>query len=156
MGPGGHVYHPVDATPELYAAEAHAAHARQHEAAAAELERFEAAECAQIAPGERAACPLLTGAGAVADVAGGVEIRFRPGAPVDDVERRMRCHYAYARAGGFAGASACPLYVKGIRIHRAETRIIRVTAEDPATTAEIRRRAREQIRQAPPPPAPTT
>lgn len=151
MGPGGHVFHPNGATPDLFAAEAHAAHARQHEGAAAALERFEEAECRSIPPEERAACPMMVGAGAVTDVRGGVEIRFRVGAPVDEVERRMRCHFAYARTRGFDVAAECPLYVRGLVIRREGKQVIRLTAQGTGyekVAGEIRRRAREQVKPA--------
>jgi hypothetical protein len=129
----------------LHAAEARAAHAREHDAAAAELERFEAEACAGIPPAARAACPLLVGAGVILDVQGGVEIRFESGAPVSDVYRRMSCHLAFARARGFEG-DACPLYVKGLRIERTGTRILRITSSEPAATGDVRRRSRALAR----------
>jgi len=144
-GPAGPVVGPRGATPDLYLAHAHAVHARQHEAAALELERFESQECSGIPSGERSACPLLRGAGVVADVAGGIEIRFRDGAPVDDVQRRMRCHFAYARARGFDEADGCALYLKGIEIDRTDARVIRITAGDPQTTARLRTAGHEQV-----------
>lgn len=136
-GPAGPTIGPRGATPDLYAAEARVLHAREHEAAASELERFEDAECAGIPPAERSACPLLRGAGAVVDVADGLEVRFRPGAPVDDVQRRMRCHLAYARTRGYLEDAACALYFKGVRIERPDPWIIRITAQDPRTVARL-------------------
>ena len=144
-------YGPSGAVPGLHhaspvaQAEAHLLHARDHEAAAADLDRFEGDACAGIAPEERGACPWLVGAGAVAEIAGGIEIRFRPGAPVDDIHRRMRCHFAYAQARGFDEAAGCALYCRGIRIERTDERIIRVTADDEATVARLRRAGREQV-----------
>jgi hypothetical protein len=128
-------------TPDLWAAEAHLEHARLHEEAAAALERFEAAECAGVPAELRASCPLLAGAGAIVDIAGGVEIRFHAGAPVDEVVARMRCHLAFARASGFEAGTSCPLYVKGLAIERIAPRIVRITG-DAATAAAVRERAR--------------
>jgi hypothetical protein len=145
FGPAGPVVGPRGATPDLYVAEARAAHARAHEAAAFELERFESAECEGIPPAERAGCPLLLGAGAVVDVGGGVEIRFFADAPVDEIYRRVRCHFAYARTRGFDDSVTCALYLKGISIERTDPRIIRMTASDPATVVRVRRATREQV-----------
>jgi hypothetical protein len=144
-GPSGPVVGPRGATRDLYSAEARQAHARAHEAAALELERFESVECADVPPAERAGCPLLLGAGAVADVKDGVEIRFRSGAPVDDIYRRVRCHWAYARARGFTADDTCALYLKGLVIARPDPRIIRLTAADPATVARVRQATRAQV-----------
>jgi hypothetical protein len=144
-GPAGPGIGPRGAGPDLHAAEAHARHAREHEAAARELERFEGTECEGVPVEERAACPLLRGAGGVVDVDGGVEIQFREGAPVDDVYRRVRCHHAFARARGFDETSTCALYLKGIRVERTDPRVIRVTAPDRPTTEQLRRASRAQV-----------
>jgi hypothetical protein len=111
-----------DAARDRSLADAYLAHARLHEAAADELERQEEAACRGLALEERADCPELRGAGAVIDVKDGIEIRFFHGAPVDEVERRMRCHLAFAKAHG----SGCPLYGPGATIERLGPRVVRL------------------------------
>jgi hypothetical protein len=111
-----------DAARDRSLADAYLAHARLHEAAADELERQEEAACRGMTLEERADCPELRGAGAVIDVKDGIEIRFFHGAPVDDVERRMRCHLAFAKAHG----SGCPLYGPGATIERLGPRVVRL------------------------------
>ena len=121
------------------------AHARQHEAAAAKLESFEAAECAAIAPNVRAACPVLGPVSRVEDLANGVRVYLTDGAPIDAIIGHMRCHTAYARARHFEQVADCPLYIKGVDIQRtADGRAIEITG-DRAGAGEIQRLARERV-----------
>jgi hypothetical protein len=129
----------------LTAAEAHARHAREHEAAAAALERFEDEECKGIAPEVRASCPLLLDVTDLADVPGGARVRFTPETPVGVVAGRMRCHLAYARAHGFEDAADCPLYVRGVSVERSPDGAgIDLVSDDPTVAARIRLLLREQ------------
>jgi hypothetical protein len=89
-------------------------HAREHERAAAELERFEEAECRELPAASRAACPLLHDVVGISDIPGGVRIVFADAVAVPDVVAHIRCHLAYARARAYAGAEDCPLYVRGV------------------------------------------
>jgi hypothetical protein len=121
-----------------------AAHAREHEAAAAELEAFEDAECGGFSIGVRAACPVLGPIASVEDLADGVRLHLAEGAPVLAVAAHMRCHFAYARARGFERVADCPLYVKGIEIRpTSDGRAIDLTSADDAAVRELRRRAHE-------------
>jgi len=123
------VYNPTDG--ELARADAHRAHAREHQRAAEALERFEDAECLNFPPSTRAACPLL---GPVA-----------PGTRVDAVFAHMRCHYAYARARAFEEATTCPLYMRGIDIERAKDPLaIEIRTGDADRVGELRARSREE------------
>lgn len=120
-------------------------HAQQHLAAAAYLEAFEQAECKNLPPATRAACPLLGPVTRIADVAGGVRVWFADRTPVDTILAHMRCHLAYAQTAGFEAATACPLYVRGIEIIRAsDPRAIDILSKDASVVAEIRKRAREE------------
>ena len=144
---GLHLYDP--AASHLEEAERHSAHALEHEAAARELERFEAAECGAVPVRERAACPILGPVTAIVDIPGGVRVRFRPGTDIAAVEARMRCHFAFARTRGFADATSCPLYVRGLHIQRAADGLS-IDLTGPGDTArEIRHRARETAVPAP-------
>jgi hypothetical protein len=128
----------------LAEAEKHRAHARQHEAAARFLERSEEVECRDIAPAERAACPLLGPVVAITDIRGGVRVVFQDGTPVEAVVARMRCHYAFARARAFEPAITCPLYVRGIDIQRAvDPMAVDLTAQGGAAAQAIRARSRD-------------
>jgi hypothetical protein len=137
------LYNPTEG--HLHEAELHRAHARQHEAAAQFLERFEEAECRQFPPSTRAACPLLGPVIRLEDISGGVRATLADGAPVDAVLAHMRCHYAYARARGFDDKVGCPLYVKGIDIRKGlDPRAIELVAKDEPTVRLIREHAREE------------
>jgi hypothetical protein len=137
------LYNPTEG--HLHEAELHRAHARQHEAAAQFLERFEEAECRDFPPSTRAACPLLGPVVRLEDVPGGVRATLTQGARADAVVAHMRCHYAYARAHGFDDKVGCPLYVKGIEIRKGlDPLAIEIVAKDEATVRLVREHAREE------------
>ena len=120
-------------------------HARQHAAAAEFLERFEDRECRDVAPGSRAACPLLGPVTRLEDVPGGVRVWFANAKRVPAAMAEMRCHYAYARARHFEEAIGCPLYVRAIEIRQAlDPSAIEIVSRDEKTTRRIRETAREQ------------
>ena len=126
-------------------AESRREHARQHQAAAAFLEQFEDRECRHVAPGSRAACPLLGPLLRIEDVPGGIRATFADAKRVPTVIAEMRCHYAYARARHFDEATGCPLYVQAIVIRQAlDPRAIEIVARDEKTTRLIRERGRKQ------------
>jgi hypothetical protein len=141
----GGAVNPDETSVEGHRAEAEREHAAA-DRAAAELERFEAAECKEVPPRERAACPLLGPVTAIQDLGDGVRVEIAPPRSVDAVVADMRCHYAFARARGFsAAAAACPLYVQGISIERAaDGRGLEVRGETPALAREIRTRVRQE------------
>jgi hypothetical protein len=136
------VYNPTEGY--LRAADEHRAHAREHERAAAALEKFEEGECWKFPERTRAACPLLGPVTKIEDVAHGVRVTFAPGTRVDAVTAHMRCHYAYARAHGFDGRVSCPLYMPGIDIEQAGSSAVEITIKDRAKVDDLRARAREE------------
>jgi hypothetical protein len=137
------VYNPTEGYLRL--AEKHRAHARQHEAAARDLERFEEAECRNFPPATRAACPLLSPTVAIEDIPGGVRVKLVPGTRVDAVVAHMRCHYAYARSHGFETSAGCPLYIRGLVIKESDDRqSIELLASGEADEREVRLRSREE------------
>jgi hypothetical protein len=152
MTPGGDpegYFYPVNAYnpggDHLARAEQLQEHAREHQGAAAELERFEEAECRDFPPATRAACPLLGPVVQIGDVEGGVRVRFAEGTRVDAVLAHMRCHFAYAQARGFGKASGCPLYIRGITINRTnDPHAIEIVGPNPKVTADIRRLSRAE------------
>ena len=116
-------------------------HAREHEEAAAELEKFEDEQCKSVSTTERRTCPLLGPIAQARDIDGGVELRLGGGAEADSVLLLMRCHYAYARAHGFAGGKDCALYVPGVELRgTSDPHVIDIVGKDAKATAEIRRR----------------
>lgn len=136
-------YNPTEV--QLQRAEEHRAHAKEHEKAAQALERFEAAECLNLPPSTRAACPLLGPATRVDDITGGVRVWFAQGTRVDAVLAHMRCHYAYARARGFSEATSCPLYMRGVDIKQGKDPLaIEITIVDADRVAELRALSREE------------
>lgn len=120
-------------------------HARQHEAAAASLEKFEQAECKQFPPATRSACPLLGPVVAIEDIASGVRVRLTNGTRADAVLAHMRCHLAFAEARGFGAAASCPLYIKGIDIRAGSVPgTIDIVSGDAKIVEQIRARTREE------------
>ena len=141
---GPTIYNPTDA--HLDAADKHRAHARQHEAAAHQLETFEEMQCKDFPPATRAACPLLGPAVALDNIPSGVKITFAPTVRVDAVVAHMRCHLAYARTQGFPTESSCPLYLKGVDVHRmGTTSTVEITSPDHVTAAHIQQEAKEEV-----------
>jgi hypothetical protein len=126
----------------LLEAARHAYHARQHQAAAAALERSEEVECRALPAAVRAACPILTFVSQVREIEGGIRVRFLPQADVGQVAALMRCHLAFARARGFDRVPTCPLYTSGVEIRRVGD-AIDVTGDTLEVVAEIRERIRE-------------
>jgi hypothetical protein len=143
-GPGGDVafasYNPTDW--HLRESDKLSAHARAHEAAAAQLEKFEAEECREFLPKVRAACPVAGPIAKIEDIATGVRFVLSDGAPTDAVLAHMRCHFAWARTRGFEKLPGCPIYIKGIAIKASsDGRSIEVTAGDKATIGDLQRRS---------------
>ena len=129
----------------LATAAQHEKHARQHEAAARALEKFEEGECGKLPSSSRAACPLLGPVRSLEDIPGGVRARLVSATPVDAVVAQMRCHYAFARARGFSENVTCPLYIRGIEIKRGDgPDAIEIVSLDPSVEREVRARAREE------------
>jgi len=130
-------YNPTDG--HLLRAQQLQEHARQHQMAANELERFEQAECRDFPPATRAACPLLGPVVDIGDIAGGVRVRFAEGTRVDAVLAHMRCHFAYAQAHGFDKDNGCPLYIRGVSIERDnDPRSVDIVGPNQKVAAEIR------------------
>lgn len=125
----------------LHKADALTSHARAHESAAAQLQSFEAEECRGVSRGARAACPFTGPIARVDDIDGGVRMIFVDASQVDSVVAQMRCHFAWARARGFTQLPDCPIYIKGIDIHRSsDGRGIDITARDRDVITLVRQR----------------
>lgn len=124
----------------------HEKHARQHEAAARTLEKFEQDECGKLPSATRAACPLVGPVRSLDDIPGGVRVSLVPGSPVDAIVSHMRCHYAFARARGFSENVTCPLYIQGIEIKRGSVPdSIEIVSPNPTVEQTLRARAREEV-----------
>jgi uncharacterized spore protein YtfJ len=132
-------------------AESRRAHALQHEAAARELERFEAEECKGIEPRARGACPVLGPVISLRDIPAGVRIELASSGDISGVVALMRCHLAYAESRGFEEvAAACPLYIRGIQIRAsADGMALEIIGGTERLVKEIRRLSRETVRRAP-------
>jgi hypothetical protein len=132
-------YNPTER--HLKLAATHAAHARQHASAAADLERFEDGACKPLAPAARAACPVLGPIVAVEDIDHGVRLRPADANAIDPLVALMRCHLAYARTRGFANVPDCPLYMRSVEIRlSADGHAIELTSPEAPTVHELRDR----------------
>jgi hypothetical protein len=129
----------------IYEKRWHAEHARDHEAAAQQLERFEAEECRDFAASERASCPLLGPVVQIRDLPSGVRIHLARSVPVERTLARLRCHYAFARARGFSSGATCPIYLRGIEIKGSgDGTAIEIVGPSKRLAREIQKRARQQ------------
>jgi hypothetical protein len=113
-----------------------------HSAAAQALESFEDAACQQIPRAERAACPLLASwVSQIQETRTGLRLVLKGNVDSADVNRRLNCHLAYARASGFDRPS-CPLFMKGMAIAVEQAGVLAVTGED----AEVARKLQVEAR----------
>jgi hypothetical protein len=130
----------------LAEADRHSEHARQHEQAARDLERFEEGECREFPPETRAACPIVGGVAVARVTARGVILELAPGVPFEALAAHMRCHLAFSRARGYDANVTCPVYMKGLTIRAdARARTIALEGPDAAAGREVQRRTREII-----------
>ncbi len=126
-------------------------HATDHRAAAEVLERFEAGQCSAFPPETRAASPLLGQVEDVADVYGGVRLRFAPDVDMNAAVAHVRCHLAFARTRARIGMDECPLYVGGVDVERLpRSRSIELSVADPEALEELKRRAHTMLGEGPP------
>lgn len=126
--------HQVAADKELRAAAASLA-------AANKLEAFEDADCKDIPPAQRSACPLL--ASSVTEVRHtpmGFRLVMKPSVDVADTQRRLKCHLSYARSIGFERPS-CPLFVKGMDLHRVGEDMIEFEGSSTQVARELQKQA---------------
>lgn len=117
--------------------------AREHEQAAADLERSEDAECKTVPTPQRTTCPLLGSVNEIRDIDGGERVRFNDPARASALLPQMRCHYAYARAHGFSDSPQCALYMQGLDFRQdvdPHAIDIVVVGGGAKATAELRRR----------------
>lgn len=118
--------------------------AHDHRAAAQALEQFEDKACEGLSAAQRAACPLMTPfLEAVRELPKGVQLQFKPTAPVGVVILQMRCHLAFAKAKGFTSPS-CPLYLKGVRFATNGT-VVEIVSDDPRQAIEIQNECRRMF-----------
>ena len=140
---GENVYNPTDT--HRHAAERHRQHAEDHRSAAAELERFEEAECGSFPASTRPLCPLLGQVASTEPIPQGVRIHLSDESNVAAIEAHARCHLAFARTRGRQGMAECPLYVEGARMGRADAGAIEIVADDPSAAEQIRQRTETHV-----------
>jgi hypothetical protein len=122
-------YHLADAA-------AHARHAKEHEAAAAKLGKFEDAACAGISEGDRASCPTLL-SDALTVLPNGIRLRTGP-KRLPMVLSNMRCTLAFAHARGYSDEWLCPFALKGVTAEAAADQSgVDLTSKDPAAVAAL-------------------
>ena len=136
----------VEIAPKNAAVARRIGHSAEHGGLASALVRFESAECHDIEPRERAACPLLGPVTTVNDVPQGVQVDFLQSSSVDAVLANMRCHYSFAQSRGFTPeAAACPLYMRGLHLERsADGRGISITVAPANQVDAVRTLVREE------------
>jgi hypothetical protein len=115
---GASVYNPTES--HLRRGAEHRGHAEDHRAAAASLERFEEAECADFPPDTRVTCPLLASLKAIVPTEEGARLVLAPGVNAEAVADHIGCHLAHAATHGFEGMDHCPLYLRGIALERGD------------------------------------
>lgn len=124
----------------------HREHARQHAAAAATLEKFEAQSCQRFAKKTRVLCPLIGQVVRSEQIPGGVRLYLARGVPANAVLAHMRCHYAHGRSVGRQGMSACPLYLKDLQFKAtSDGKSVEITSTDNTVVQAIRVRASAHV-----------
>jgi hypothetical protein len=124
------------------AADAELREAGEHLRAAKKLETFEDAACRDLPAGERSSCPLLgSSVRQIRQTTQGFQLTMKASVDVADVNRRLNCHLAYARATGFDRPS-CPLFVKGTTIKRIGASVIDFSGDTRAIAADLQGQAR--------------
>ncbi len=148
VGPGGAFAVTVETPPDnptawhLRKAAQLSEHARAHEAAAAQLQSFEADECRGVSANARAACPFMGPIAGIVDIDGGVRFVLSDHTQVGAVIAQMRCHFAWARARGFTRVGDCPIYLKGIDINRSADGLgIDITGHERGVVTALRQNA---------------
>jgi hypothetical protein len=126
----------------------HRKHAKDHRAAARALEQFEDEACREIAPEDRAECPLKGNVLEANDREGRIVLRLTSHVSSGEIRKRATCHIAFGRVQGREGMPGCPLYVEGVRLLPPEKEgTIELTVADPLQLDELRRRAHDHAGQ---------
>jgi len=115
--------------------------AREHLAAAAQLEAFELEACLHVAPEIRLDCPLEYLDASATNAEGGVLVRPRGGRSVSRLAELMRCHQAFGRARHFEHMAGCPLYLPGLEVEVSGADSIRITSSDEEVADRVRERS---------------
>lgn len=111
-------------------AEAHTRHAKQHEQAAAQLQKFEDGACQGIAPSERMSCPTLL-SDAMVTLTNGVRLHTGP-KRLPKVLAYMRCHLSFAHAHGYHEEELCPFAIRNVVASpSADLTGVELTSTDP-------------------------
>lgn len=132
----------------VHASEAadHRAHAEAHRKAAAELEKFEEAECKSFPPETRKVCPLLGTVVSTADIDDGISVSISPKLEREAALAHVQCHLAFARTEGRSGMDGCPLYLPGVTAKAgADGQSIELLIHDDKQLNELRKRTHEHV-----------
>ncbi len=136
-------YNPTDR--HLEQADLELKRANEHLAAAKELATFEAEACDGLSQAQRSACPLLpSSVGRVDTIHSGIRLTFRDATRGEETYHRLRCHLAYSEAHGF-GETACPMFVKGVSLHRVGTDALEFRGNTDAVAQAIQNQSRKLL-----------
>ncbi|MBN4059245.1 hypothetical protein JYT22_01175, partial [Endomicrobium sp. AH-315-J14] len=137
-------YNPTEA--HRSSAAKHRQHARDHQSAAALLEKFEEKECKSFTAETRKLCPLLGTVEEVEDIDGGVRLKVAASLDTQALFDHVRCHLAFAAKHGREGMSRCPLYLENVRADApADSHVLELTTEDRASIKQLREKVREHV-----------
>jgi hypothetical protein len=104
----------------LAEAEAHRKHAKEHEAAAVALEKFQDQACTTVPVADRVSCPMLY-SDVRTTLPNGVRL-YTGSTRLPEVLASIRCQLAFARAHGYTDPSLCPFAQKGVVATPSEDR----------------------------------
>ena len=125
----------------LQAADRELRAAAGHDKAAAKLETFEDAACAQLPTRLRSSCPLLASqVSLVQNDKKGVLLTIKEGSDANEIEQMLQCHLAFARANGF-DKPTCPLFVKGMTIKMVSPKVLALEGSTPGVARALQAQA---------------
>jgi len=127
-------------------AELHKEHAKIHEQAARELEKFKSDACDGIPVKDRKHCPLLGPVARVENISSGARLYLHKGADLKNILALSRCHYAFGLNYGHDNMPFCPLYLKELDISGSEEQnYLEITSRNDEVVKEIQSRSATRV-----------
>ncbi len=135
----GKFYNPTDRHKKISAQ--HQALAKQHAAAADELNGFKEQECAEVGEDIRHLCPFIGTVNRVERTKRGARLYFKEDVDVNQLYTHARCHHAFGAHGGYENMPDCPLYMKNVSMELDDDNSIVLSSKEDGAAEEILRRA---------------